>query len=48
MIMVTGRAREAVEQYFSENKVKIFMNRLDNSARAGIKFNFDDRFKKFF
>lgn len=30
-------AREAVEQYFSENKVKIFMNRLDNSARAGIK-----------
>ena len=30
-------AREAVEQYFGENKVKIFMNRLDNSARAGIK-----------
>ncbi|MEO6694907.1 MAG: TylF/MycF/NovP-related O-methyltransferase [Ignavibacteria bacterium] len=30
-------AREAVEQYFSENKVKIFMNRLDASARAGIK-----------
>ncbi|MDZ4711518.1 MAG: TylF/MycF/NovP-related O-methyltransferase [bacterium] len=30
-------AREAVEQYFKENNVKIFMNRLDNSARAGIK-----------
>ncbi len=30
-------AREAVEQYFKENNVKIFMNRLDMSARAGIK-----------
>lgn len=30
-------AREAVDQYFRENKVNIFMNRLDNSARAGIK-----------
>lgn len=30
-------AREAVEQYFKEKDIKIFMNRLDNSARAGIK-----------
>ncbi|MCB0726025.1 MAG: class I SAM-dependent methyltransferase [Ignavibacteriae bacterium] len=30
-------AREAVEQYFKENNVKMFMNRLDMSARAGIK-----------
>lgn len=30
-------AREAVEQYFKENDIRIFMNRLDNSARAGIK-----------
>lgn len=30
-------AREAVEKYFKENSIKIFMNRLDNSARAGIK-----------
>lgn len=30
-------AREAVDQYFKENNIKIFMNRLDNSARAGIK-----------
>lgn len=30
-------AREAVDKYFKENNVKIFMNRLDNSARAGIK-----------
>ena len=31
-------AREAVDKYFKDNDVKIFMNRLDNSARAGIKF----------
>ncbi len=30
-------AREAVDKYFEENSVKIFMNRLDNSARGGIK-----------
>ena len=30
-------AREAVDKYFKDNDVKIFMNRLDNSARAGIK-----------
>ena len=30
-------AREAVEQYFKENNIKMFMNRLDMSARAGIK-----------
>jgi predicted kinase len=30
-------AREAVDKYFEENGVKIFMNRLDNSARGGIK-----------
>lgn len=30
-------AREALEQYFKENNIKIFLNRLDNSARAGIK-----------
>ncbi|MBK8981772.1 MAG: class I SAM-dependent methyltransferase [Ignavibacteria bacterium] len=30
-------AREAVDKYFKDNNVKIFMNRLDNSARAGIK-----------
>ncbi len=31
-------AREAVDKYFEEHKVNIFMNRLDNSARGGIKF----------
>lgn len=31
-------AREAVDKYFNENNVSIFMNRLDNSARAGIKY----------
>ena len=30
-------AREAVDKYFEENRIKIFMNRLDISARAGIK-----------
>lgn len=30
-------AREAVDNYFSENGIKIFLNRLDISARAGIK-----------
>lgn len=30
-------AREAVNEYVKENNIKIFMNRLDDSARAGIK-----------
>lgn len=30
-------AREAVDKYFEEHSVNIFMNRLDNSARGGIK-----------
>ena len=32
-------AREAVDKYFAENGIDIFMNRLDNSARGGIKLN---------
>lgn len=32
-------ARKAVDQYFQENKVGIFLNRLDYTARAGIKFS---------
>lgn len=30
-------AREAVDRYFEENQVKMFLSRLDYSARAGIK-----------
>jgi len=30
-------AKEAVDKYFKENNINMFMNRLDNSARGGIK-----------
>lgn len=30
-------ARQAVDQYFSENKTKIILNRIDNTGRVGVK-----------